>query len=269
MITLINPELFNLTTTKEKNAKGEEYYKTVVSSSVQVKHNKTNEMFNRVITTITHETENYNDTNVYVHNTKMQNNGIRTSITSSSANSVNVNAFLIAIPFNGFLSEIKRSFQYRIYKGFVLRTDKKSIEFNGNHYKKVAYMVVVPNELLLKEDHKYHTDELKMTVDAYNLDTKDENVITILTSTDIVFKENGVSEYSVNSGEVEPVNAEDFNHKLVFPIYNPASKNTRNTNRNNCKTKQSDENLDKMIDEFNKSSNEKQKNYSKKNKKKR
>ena len=144
MIKIINPELFKLETTVEKSENGN-YFKTLVSSAIKVSSQKNGEKINRNITTIFSGEEDYNSNNVGIRTVKVEgtkfliNGSVRVSINSSENNTYDTNIYLIAIPFNGFIEEIEKSFQYRIYRGIMVKADKRTIEFNGKTYKKIVY----------------------------------------------------------------------------------------------------------------------------------
>lgn len=220
MIKFINPELFQLSTVLEHGKSGD-FYKTTVSSSVQTTNQKTGEKMNRIITTILSATEDFDDseTNVAIKTTATKNGTTRVSLNVFDNIKYDTDVYLAAIPFNGFIEEIEQSFDYRIYRGLMVKSDKRNIEFQGETFKKVAYMIIVPNLGLLKEDHKYHQDVLTLKVSSYNLETRDDNTQdTVKYTTTLTFDNDG---YNVDfaTESVDPVNKEDFNGKVIFPIY--------------------------------------------------
>ena len=244
MIKIINPELFKLETTVEKSENGN-YFKTLVSSAIKVSSQKNGEKINRNITTIFSGEEDYNSNNVGIRTVKGQNGSVRVSINSSENNTYDTNIYLIAIPFNGFIEEIEKSFQYRIYRGIMVKADKRTIEFNGKTYKKIVYMIVVPNEKMLDENHKYHEDELQLKISSYNLETKEDGTTDTLKTTDII-KFTAPGEFSIDSEQqvVDPVNPDDFRGKTIFPFF---IKEIRDDNSSN--------NYDKNLDESSDSDN--------------
>ena len=275
MIKFINKELFNVETVQGENDHGV-YYKTMISSQTEVKNPKTGEMNKKIIASIISPNEDYN-TNISIQ-TKNVGKSTRISIKSSERNKFDTDVYFVAIPFNGFIEEIAPSFQYRIYRGIILQNEKRSIEFNGESYKKIAYMIVVPNTSVFKEDHKYHVDEISLVVNSYNLESQEDgSKKTIKKSDTIIFTKDNV-EVKVDNTETEPVNADDYKGKKIFPLYKPANKDNKSFNKkpsnkskefkkefnNNSKSKKS---LDDMLNDFNKCSDEKQKHISNRSKK--
>lgn len=218
MIKFINPELFQLDTTLEHGENGD-YYKTVVSS-VSVANQKTGEKASRVITTIFSDTEDFNDSNAGVKSTQNDKGGVRVSINAFEKNKYDTNIYIAAVPFNGFIEEIEKSFQYRIYRGVMVKSDKRNIVLNGLAYKKIAYMIIVPNENMLSADHKYHVDSLDLRVVSYNLETNESgDHDTVKYTTTLTFSAPGECSVESVSETIDPINPDDFKGKSIFPIF--------------------------------------------------
>lgn len=220
MIKFVNKELFQLNTERERGEHGD-YYKTTVSSSIEVTNQKTGKKMHRIITTILSDMEDYNDSsiNVGIRSTTTKNGSARVSLNVSGNNKYDTDVYLVAIPFNGFIDEIEKSFQYRIYRGVMVKSEKRDIVFNGEKYKKIAYMIVVPNLSMLKEEHKYHVDTLSLTVSSYNLETVDDNQETVKYTTTVEFKDRYTVDVTSTTENVDPVSPDDFKGKTIFPIY--------------------------------------------------
>lgn len=261
MIKIINEELFNVISTKEENENGE-FFKTAYNTSFDVKNAKTGKMAPRIITTAISPEEDPNNGNVNIHSNVNKFGNLRVSLRTDERNKHDVNVYLIAIPFNGFIQEIEKSFNYRIYRGLVIHSDKKNIEFNGETYKKVAYMMVVVNEKMFDEDHKYHTDTIDLTVNTFNLETDPDTQekYTVQTTNTVSFTKNG-SYFTRDVKTVDPIDPEDFKNKMVFPIFKDNRANKSGKNHSNSKENKAhvSNDLDSMIDKFNKDYKDNQK----------
>lgn len=78
------------------------------------------------------------------------------------------NLFVIAFPFNGMIKPLEENPQYRIYKGFIA-SSAKPFFYDNHKYRKILYLVLEVNKNLFQEDHKYHTNEVKITLESYAL----------------------------------------------------------------------------------------------------
>ena len=125
---------------------------------------------------------------------------------------------LVALPFNGFANPIPVSNDYRIHKGMLVQSDKKNILCNGNKYKKVLYLLVEVNAQRFSTLHKQHTDELKLEFSSYNLETLEDSVNTVKTTSVVTFTSDGCT-YTEASEYVEPVDANDFVGKPIYTVY--------------------------------------------------
>ena len=264
MIQVINEELFNVASTREENENGE-FFKTVFNTSFGVKNSKTGKVTQRAITTAVSPYEDPNCGNMSIHTTINKFGNPNVNLRTNDKNVTDTDVFLIAIPFNGFIQEIEKSFNYRIYRGFVVHSDKKNIEFDEKTYKKVAYMMVTINSKVFDKDHKYHTDDISLTVNTFNLETDatTQEKKTVKTTTTISFtNDNGEIVVDVDriATVVDPVDANDFKNKTIFPIFR--DNRARRPKRNNIskENKQiTSTNLDSMIDKFNKDCKDNQK----------
>lgn len=261
MIKIINAELFRIISTKESNESGE-FFKTTFSTSFDVKNAKTGKMSPRVITTAISTEEDPSEGNVNIHTSVNKLGHRRVSLRTNERNKHDMNVYLIAIPFNGFIQEIEKSFGYRIYRGLVIHSDRKNIEFDGETYKKVAYMMVVANEGMFDESHKYHADEIDLVVNTFNLETdpNSQENYTVKTTNTISFTNDGAC-FERKAETVDPINPDDFKNKMVFPIFKDTHvKKSGNTNTGNRENKPHVvRDLDSMIDKFNKDCKDNQK----------
>ena len=78
------------------------------------------------------------------------------------------NLYVVAFPFNGMIKPIPEDPRYRIYKGLIA-TSIKPFFYNNRKYRKVLYLVIEINKNLFKDDHKYHTNEIKIELESYAL----------------------------------------------------------------------------------------------------
>lgn len=74
--------------------------------------------------------------------------------------------YVVAFPFNGMLTAIPDSPQFRIYKGMIVSSVRPFYFFN-RRYRKILYLVVEPHRALFAPDHKYHTDEINLKLESY------------------------------------------------------------------------------------------------------
>ena len=269
MITLINKKLFKL---KKTESDRDTFFKTNVLTAMKVKKSKkSDDMAQTVITTIKSKSEDYNASNTSVHSFSTH-NGKRVATLFSTDEKNDSDIYLVAIPFNGFAEPMVESKEYRIHQGIIVQSDKRNIEFEGALYKKVLYLVVEPNTALFNPDHKYHVDEISLIFSSYNLETTNNDVALITTTMKrtsyVAFKQDGFT-YRETVDESDPVNPEDFKGKQVFPIYTKEKKaerksfNNKRQDENNKKS--SGDKFEKMIDSFNKESNDNFKQINRKN----
>ena len=78
------------------------------------------------------------------------------------------NVFVIAFPFNGMINPIPEDPKVRIYKGFI-SSSIKPFFYNNRKYRKILYLVLEVNKNLFREDHKYHTPVIPITLESYAL----------------------------------------------------------------------------------------------------
>lgn len=265
MIKFINDQFFEQDIQKMTNTEdGRTYYKNFITSSLEVEDKKTNEMKKRVVTTVYHNQEDYNQDNCMVRSTATKGGGVRVSISSNVRNRFDTNIYLVAIPFNGFLEKIEDTPQYRIYRGFVVSAKKRSIEWAGDLYKKIAYMIVVPNAGMMKEDARNHVDLIKLVMRSYNIETVEgeKDPITVKTTNTIEFYPDGHTNTLIETDNVDPVDPENFRGIPFFPIFRPKSNPRRESSPNHGGD------IESMIENFNKKSLDRQPRYKNNSRKK-
>jgi hypothetical protein len=223
MITFINENLFKLDTQEVSNDNGT-HYKIDVLTANAVKKGKSEEVKNHIITRIISPIEDYNSYNVNIATSPGHNGMQNVSIRASERNTYDSDIILIAIPFNGIAEPIPESKEYRIHKGYVVRSDKRDIECNGVLYKKVLYLLVEPNIGLFNEDHKYHTDEIKLNFVSYNLETNEDNTtVTMKSTVEISFTAEAVK-YTDSVEESDPVDPDAYKGQMLFHTYSKKNK---------------------------------------------
>ena len=224
MITFINENLFKLDTQEVSNNNGT-LYKTDVLTAHAVKKGKSEEVKNHIITRITSPVEDYTEMNVNIVTSPGHNGMQNVSIRASERNTYDSDIILIAIPFNGIAEPIPESREYRIHKGYVVRSDKRDIECNGTLYKKVLYLLVEPNVSLFNEDHKYHTDEIKLNFVSYNLESNEEDntTVTMKSTVEVTFTAEAVK-YTNSFEESEPVDPDAYKGQMLFHTYSKKNK---------------------------------------------
>ena len=179
-------------------------------------------------------------------------------INASDENKFDTDVYMIAIPFNGIIKPIEKSFDFRIFRAFIANSDRRNIEFDGEFYKSIAYMIVVPNIQLLNEDHKYSKESLVFNFSFVTRssdrdgETRSEETTVSLTFT----KEGLVSVKEVN--DVPNDYADDFTKRgPLFPIYKPEEKSKKESKpkksiepENKNSKNVAEERRKKMLDKF-------------------
>ena len=253
MIKFINERLFDVAT---KTSSNEEFYRTTVKAAIQTKNNTNGEVTQRTVGVITSAKESLDD-NVRIWSTMNEGKQV-TKISVSDRNKFDTDVYFIAIPFNGIIKPISKSYDFKIYKGFTVRNEKRNIEFEGKTYKKIAYMIVVPNSAVFDENHKYAKDELTLRVETVNLENcEDGTKDTIQTTTEIIFTKDGVK--VANFEEVtEPIDSKQFINKKVFPIFQIKNEKYDREKKPFVKKEEHKQSLDDMLEKFNKESSDRQ-----------
>lgn len=114
--------------------------------------------------------------------------------------------YLLCIPFNGILKPIEIDPKYRIYKGLMV-TSRSGFNCNFSKYYKCLYLLVEPNLNLFNPEHKYHTDEIRIDIDAF--DYRSRNGYSHVTTT-ITFDKDGNVQYSEYSRDIVKAQPDDW-----------------------------------------------------------
>lgn len=148
-------------------------------------------------------------------------------INASDENKFDTDVYMVAIPFNGIIKPIEKSFDFRIFRAFIAQSDRRDIEFDGKFYKSIAYMVIVPNIQLLNEDHKYSKEYLVFNFSFVTRASHDGKTESEETTVSLTFTREGlVSVKQVN--DVPDDYADDFTKRgRIFPIYKPVEKSEK------------------------------------------
>lgn len=227
MITFINEEFFSMEVEKRDGKDGApDYYRTIIKSSEKIINKKNPENNEKVIEHVLHTAQdNFNEENTRI-NLKWVNDRPLVRINQKDINKSDTPVFLIAIPYNGFIIPIERSWAYRIYKGFTV-TLENPVLFEGNTYKHIAYITLVPNQKRLDPDGINESCEFSLTsFSTINDPVEAEN--------DVTYKKVSTITFSVLDGEIvanvtndvektDPVDMNDYKGKRLFPL--PKQKN--------------------------------------------
>lgn len=229
MITFINESLFSLNVEKRDGKNGApDYYRTIIKSSEKTINKKNpGNAEQKVIEHVLHTSEdNFNEENTRI-NLKWVDGRPLVRLNQQNINKMDTPVFLIAIPYNGFIVPVERSQMYRIYKGFTV-TLENPIVFEGNTYKHIAYITLVPNQKLLDPDGKNESCEFNLTSFSTVVDpVEGSNDITYRRVSTICFSvEDGKIAHSLYEDvkAVDPVNMDDYKGKRLFPLPKPKQK---------------------------------------------
>lgn len=179
---------------------------------------------------------------------QIQNGKTIVKMNASDSNLYDTDVYMVAIPFNGIIKPVERSYDYRIFRAVIVKSDKRDIEFEGAFYKNIMYMIVVPNmQLLLKEDHKYRKDALTFKFSSVTRESVKGVYESKETEVTLTFTKEGLVS-SVKETGVEDDYADDFTKKgQLFPIYKPSEKGadereqSKKVNMNQDKLKNNEE----------------------------
>lgn len=178
MLTLINKELFSFADKKRDEDYQIDIFSTPQATKYSVKDNKALPN-KRQILRILSQAENYKDYKSNISVRDIGNNKKSVLIKANDQVNRDANVFVVAFPFNGLIKPIPYSKEYRIYKGIIASSDSFNIVFNNKKYKNVLYLVIEPNMNLFNEDHKYHTDAIKIEIESVVLDKGGEKIQSV------------------------------------------------------------------------------------------
>lgn len=227
MVKLVNEELFSLKTEKKSGTYGE-FYSTTFATKVKAPDKKNEgEKKARILVGVNHSKEdslNKENTRIRVEQQRPGLNSIR--IRQADNYQYDTNVYLIAIPFCGIVNPMEKSYDYRVYKAFVMKSDKYDIEVGGQKYNKVAYMIVTLNNNLFKEDNEHHKDHLELKFETFNLATVEgqEEKETVKTIYSITFDKDGEYSIDITTEKTDAVDSKDFKGQLMFQIFEPKAK---------------------------------------------
>lgn len=159
-------------------------------------------------------------------------NGIQ--VNQSKSFPADTDVFFFAIPFRGIMEPIAKSYDYRIYKGFILKTEKNAIVLDDKKYNRAAYFMFSINSKLFEEDSKYHKDQIEMIINTYKIlkDRDKETESTQKVSFKFIFKKNedGSIDYDCETSEEpsEGIDMDSYKGTPLFPIFVPVEKSDNN-----------------------------------------
>jgi hypothetical protein len=220
MIKLINESLFRQHTEGRQGERGEFFLTSFVSAvKTPDPRNRGAKAVKKIATIIHSEEDNFNQENTRISMNRSKNGYPTMHIGQGSNNKYDTTVYLIAIPYSGMMAPLEKSHEYRIYKGLTVRAEKRTIEFDGKKYNKIAFLAVVLNESLFKEDSPHHQEQLALTIDTFNLENNGDEKDTIKTTVSIIFTKDQEPSVNTSSEKVDPIDMEEFKGKRVFPIY--------------------------------------------------
>ncbi len=168
MLNIINQELFNFKSSEKEVPNQEKLHQLDIFTTPQASRQIKDEVRGRQILRLLSSSKEYTSFKQSI-SVRDNENGKRSILIRANDNvRRDANVFLIAFPFNGVIKPIEYSKQYRIYKGLIASSDSRNIQFKNKKYQKILYLVIEPNMNLFNEDHKYHTDEINITIEAYS-----------------------------------------------------------------------------------------------------
>ncbi len=244
MLIVVNKELFDIDEF-EGAAVGEEYnYRTNYSVSSKVikreKDRKSGEIkerpYNRPILDMYYDDYEYFQNGVSM--TFVQGNSKGSSMLPlkcyvDGLAKYDQEVFLIAIPFNGTLDTIPKSYDYRILGGTIVNSQYKNItiENDKTKYKKILYLAVSPDSRkLYDENHAYHKDSIDIDVCWHDEDDEEAQVITYNTTISIFVDGNTENlayrisnKMTYDAGTIE----KNKSKSPVFEVYKPKKKSKK------------------------------------------
>lgn len=217
MIDFINKEFFSTICEKKEGKDGKpDFFRTIIKSSMSVIDKRNPDTSApKVIEHVLHTAEdNLNKENTRI-GVKFVNDRGFVRLNQKESNKYDTPVFFIAIPYNGFVVPIQRSKSFQIYKGFNVTVDDP-IEFNGDTYKHIAYLMLVPNKKILEDEDT----PCEFIMESFSI-RKDGTKKTLKSTCTIEFYlRNDECNYTIitNQEETNPVNVSDYAGKRTFPI---------------------------------------------------
>ena len=236
MIHFINKELFKLKS-ETKEIGNQKVLSTVAYSSVFVKDVRNPEKkINRIVGIITSDTDPEKDPangKIWVQNVQEDNREKKVlKISCSDKNRYDMNIFFVAIPFNGFLEPIPEDYGYRIYRSVFVTGERQSIEFHGKMYKKILYLILVPNMTLFSKDNEHHRDVIEFVTNSYHLesnpeDRKNKRTVKVVNTLRITNNLEDIQHMDTTSTIVDPIKPDAFKNVTLVPIYDPTKNRSK------------------------------------------
>lgn len=220
MITFINEELFSTVCEKKEGKDGRpDFFRTIIQSSMNVIDKKNpDSVAPKVIEHVLHTAEdNLNKENTRVGVKFMNGRGF-VRLNQKESNKYDTPVFFIAIPYNGFVVPVQRSKSFQIYKGFTV-TVNDPINFGGDTYKHVAYLMLVPNRKVLEDEET----PCEFVMESFSTRKDNDTQKTIKTTCTVEFylrNDEHCFMVLTNQEETDPVNVSDYSGKRTFPIVN-------------------------------------------------
>lgn len=229
MIYYVNPEMFYLKPVVKEDGKIE----TSVTTPFKLKRKKDDKevVIRPCIAKIFSDVEAFENEKTAIRAKVIGKKQVAT-ITASEENKWDNHVFLIALPFNGVAVPIPKNPDLKIYSGTVVKSDKRNIEFNGKFFKKVLYLVAVPNLKALELDpsDKNFREKIDLEFISYNIETENEENHTERLSSTVTITL-GEDDYNVAFDSVievvDPVDPTEYRGKNIFEVFTPQKKETK------------------------------------------
>lgn len=229
MITFINDLLFSTITEKKEGKEGRpDYYRTIVNSAMNVLDKKgSRTTAPKVIEHILHtEEDNFNMQNTQIRLSWNENRPF-VRLNQKESNTEDMLVYLIAIPYNGFIVPVEKTSMYQVYKGLTV-TLEKPIDFEGDRYKHIAYVTLVPNQKILDGNAKVDEQTAEKQPCEFVLETystheegkgKEQTTVTVCKKWKIVFDADPAKTQIFTFEEVtDPVNFDEYRGKYIFAL---------------------------------------------------
>lgn len=247
MFTIVNEELFMSNLEELTNKDGLSYVKKSVST-VADDEGKMRKIL--VVTAGDKEVMNDMDSSAIIQTKeKISANGrANTNVLvrlSKEGQKYQQPVMVVAFPFNGIFVPQEESPYYRVYKAMVstVKDKSKSFEFDGQKFRKIAYVVIGLNTNKLKNAG----DTVSISFKSYNYMKDDlgekatnEHKLQITVSASEVEGVDGLRldyEYGISDGIVDPVDMDELTAgKPMFKVFTPKEKDTHIHNNNRSRS---------------------------------
>lgn len=235
MITLVHPELFNMEKSETENKFHQKQYKTSYTSKgnfLRPKEDKETpgKKYNKNLTfpvmDVLCEAEDPNAFPMILKTVKAKDGKINIEGIANADVKHDTHAICIAFPYKGLLKPFPEKMPFRVAKGFIAQSDYATIKFGKTKYRKVLYLILIPNTAILAPDHPYHKDELYFNIDTYSTVKKEDGSTpekSLLHRLTISITNAGVTSRVIDR-TVDYVDMHQYDGHVPFVEYQPPKK---------------------------------------------